>query len=127
MLFVVVVALKCVRDDDCVGARMLSVNDVRRGGGVGAGTNCCAIGFRRLLLLFFDVLLRALFLAISYFKRNGQSVAFALWLCDMLLLLQLKHVNVVLVSLVLLNGQSFVRCACAHSIQTVKRLHDEIP
>jgi hypothetical protein len=91
VLFVVVAAaavLNCVRDDVDDDARMLLANDVRSGGGGGACTKRVVFDCVR---WFVGVLVRALFLACSYFARNGQLISLALWLCGCLALLQLKH------------------------------------
>lgn len=116
---VLVRACECVlfgADVDADDVRKLSAYDVPNGGGGGAGSKRCAFELRR---LFVDVLLRALFFACSYFKRNGQSTALALWLCARFASLQSKHVNVGFVLVLVCVVHAFVRCGPAHNIHTV--------
>lgn len=88
MLSVVVAVLCGMRDDVAVDERILSANVVRSGGGGGACTKRAVFACVR---WFVVVLVRALFLALSYFSRNGQLISFALCACGNFALLQLKH------------------------------------
>lgn len=99
VLFVVVAAeFGCVRDDVDDDARILSAN-VGRGGGDGVCTKRTAFSCVRWLI---GVFVRALFLALSYFSRNGQLTSLALCVCGRLALLQLKHVKTTLLLLLFL-------------------------
>lgn len=93
-------ACVCERVCECVFwdvVAVLSANDKPSGGAAERrDVFICACWF-------VVVLLRAFLSASSYFLRNGQLTSFALWLCGIFALTQLKHLHsmLALVSLLL--------------------------